>query len=172
MAYVDERIAEIEGQPPAHAPFKNIVKQISRHGKVVYYYRARKGQRVRLPNRDSVTETEFRRAYQEAVLGRKIFTRPNHRPTIKEPKMDIGKPGYIYFAKSGGALKIGFTRSLKGRMQTIQTSCADPVELLMVMPGTEGTEKFFHDRFADNRLGGEWFSLTGTLAELVGYKPR
>lgn len=171
MAYVDERISEIEGRPPTRGPFKNVTKQINRHGKVVYYYREGKGPRIRLPNKDRVTETEFRKAYQAATDGKCHAPAPE-RGKVAPPKHEIGKPGYVYFVRSGSAVKIGFTTAIKQRIKALQTGSADPVDVLMIMPGTDGTEKFFHDRFRDNHLGGEWFSLVGTLAELVGYKPR
>jgi integrase len=48
----------------------NVVKETSRHGKVVFYFRIGKGERIRLPSVPG--SKEFKRAYQAAVIGRTI----------------------------------------------------------------------------------------------------
>lgn len=169
MAYVEDRLAEIQAAPLRRKPHHpHVEKWKTRHGKVMFYYREGKGTRIRLPDPNVVGEDEFNRAYQKASTG-KISSQPK-RGTAPALSGDTGKPGYIYFVRNGRTVKIGFTTAIKSRMKTIQTSCAEAVEVLMVMPGTEGTEKFLHKRFSDNHIGGEWFSLVGCLADLVGFK--
>lgn len=78
--------------------------------------------------------------------------------------------GHVYFAQafSGGPIKIGYTEDLKGRLAALNTSSAEPVEFVGVIPGKRSTERGFHDIFADGRLNGEWFSEdTPGLGEMI-----
>jgi hypothetical protein len=134
----------------------------------MYYYRLGKGTRIRLPNPAEVGDEMFMRAYEKARNG--IASEKARRGVAPVLGGDVGKPGYVYFLRNGRTVKIGFTTSIKSRIRSIQTSCAEAVEVLMVMPGTEGTEKFLHKRFSDSHIGGEWFSLVGALADFVGFK--
>lgn len=172
MDYVSERLREIAQEATVHELnfYKNLERGKTRHGRSTTYFRVGKGKRIRLPNQDEVTDTEFRKAYAAAAMGKPLV-----KPKRAEVKGDFGppgKPGYVYFVRDASSVKIGFTSSIKQRMKAIQTACADPLEVLLVMPGTDETEKFFHRMFADYRIGGEWFSLTGLLAEFVGYRTR
>jgi hypothetical protein len=169
MSYVEDRIAEIQATPePRKKHYEHVEHWKTRHGKFMYYYRLGKGTRIRLPNPAEVGDEVFRRAYEKARNG--VASEKAKRGVAPAMGGDVGKPGYVYFLRNGRTVKIGFTTSIKSRIKSIQTSCAEAVEVLMVMPGTEGTEKFLHQRFTDNHIGGEWFSLTGLLAEFLNVK--
>ena len=178
MDYVSERMQEIakeiadsalDGGRPV-AGYKNVQRDKTRHGKPVTYYRVGNGKRIRLPNRDEVSEEAFAQAYLAAQNGT-VRQKPR-RAKVEGKFGPPGKPGFVYFLRDATTVKIGFTTSIRQRIKAIQTGCAEPVELLMVMPGTDETEKFFHALFRDFRIGGEWFSLTGLLAEFVGYRAK
>jgi hypothetical protein len=79
------------------------------------------------------------------------------------------KSGHVYFieALGTGLVKIGFTRSLSSRLNSLRTSCPVPIRLLWSVPGDVIDEKRFHERFASLRKRGEWFELTGVLAEMT-----
>ena len=170
MTYVQERIAEIQAPKIKRKPrYAHIEKWTDRTGKKVHYYRIGKGSRIRLPDPDVVGQDEFQKAYVAATNGKAALklARESARPALKP----IGVRGHVYFVRSGNKVKIGFSRSITSGIKSIQTSNAERLELLMVIPGAEGTEKFFHERFADNRVGGEWFNLVGTLADFVRFTP-
>ncbi|MGA2160286.1 MAG: GIY-YIG nuclease family protein [Dehalococcoidia bacterium] len=67
----------------------------------------------------------------------------------------------IYFVQSGkaGPIKIGYTAKddVKIRINTLQTGCIEPLNLLGVMAGTELQEKALHQFFHAYRIRGEWF---------------
>lgn len=63
----------------------------------------------------------------------------------------------VYFICHEGAVKIGRTTDLKKRMETIQTSCHSPIELLYSFWTDKQTETELHTIFSDLRLKGEWF---------------
>ncbi|WP_296097362.1 tyrosine-type recombinase/integrase [uncultured Agrobacterium sp.] len=48
----------------------HVVKEVTRHGKIVFYFRIGKGDRIRLPGIPG--SKEFKKAYQAALLGQRI----------------------------------------------------------------------------------------------------
>ena len=71
--------------------------------------------------------------------------------------------GWIYFARSGDLVKVGFSRKLTARLATLQTHSVHPVRLLKKLRGTTADEKSWHRRFAHLRVRGEWFRATPAL---------
>ena len=67
--------------------------------------------------------------------------------------------GFVYFfqGECGGAIKIGYSRDPEKRLRTIQTGYPDTIKILLIIPGTEKTEKILHKQFGKSRLKGEWF---------------
>lgn len=68
-------------------------------------------------------------------------------------------PGYVYFIQGlyGGAIKIGYSKDPEGRLKTLQTGYPDTLRILLLVPGSELTEKYFHREFELYKLNGEWF---------------
>jgi len=74
--------------------------------------------------------------------------------------------GTIYYiaCKETHRLKIGYTsRSVKRRIAALQTGSASPLVFMAMHPGTMETERRIHERFADERLHGEWFEMSENL---------
>jgi hypothetical protein len=72
---------------------------------------------------------------------------------------------FVYFIQAGigGPIKIGIARSVANRLKSLQTSHPEPLTVLAVMPSGPSVERALHDRFAANRLRGEWFSPAPAL---------
>ncbi len=68
----------------------------------------------------------------------------------------------IYFieAVSANRVKIGHAVNIKTRMRSIKTGCPFELELIRVEDGGASEERAVHQRFADRRIQGEWFTLT------------
>jgi hypothetical protein len=83
-----------------------------------------------------------------------------------------GKPrgGYIYFARSGGFVKIGFAEGdPAGRIAALQCGSPRPLKLVASMTGSRKDEKTLHAALAKHRSSGEWFeapALRELLAEI------
>lgn len=75
--------------------------------------------------------------------------------------------GYVYFFKAGNSVKIGFSTNLKERAKSIQTGCPDAGFIAKYERGTPLRERYFHKKFAEYRLTGEWFGLRGRLAKYL-----
>lgn len=74
------------------------------------------------------------------------------------------KLGTIYFIRSGGYIKIGWTSNLKNRMR----GYLPDTTLLAVKPGTRRDENRIHKRFAHlTTHGREWFPLAPQITEYI-----
>lgn len=75
---------------------------------------------------------------------------------------------YVYFVEGpGGAIKIGCTRNVKVRIESLQTSSPQKLKLLAVIPGGRQLESAMHAAFDDARVEGEWFRSTTALRALI-----
>lgn len=66
----------------------------------------------------------------------------------------------IYFVQLGrsGPVKVGMTRNLAVRLQTLQTACHERLHVLASFPGSPELEQEIHALLSDSRLSGEWFN--------------
>ena len=78
------------------------------------------------------------------------------------PKFDV-----CYFLELQGAVRIGFTQHLAGRMKDYESYCCDPPELLGVLRGGRELERTLHGIFVPYRLRGEWYEHDGALADFT-----
>lgn len=84
--------------------------------------------------------------------------------------------GQIYFlSNSMGAIKIGYSRSLKSRMRSLQTSAAMKLDVIALIPGGRDLESFIHRSLTAHRLNGEWFrdcdAVRAFIADVVSLGP-
>lgn len=77
----------------------------------------------------------------------------------------------IYFISPGdGLVKIGFTTSLSSRLRSLGAAHPKKLAILLVFPGTQEDEKDLHLRFANLRVGGEWFKYDEVIKSFVAGK--
>lgn len=77
----------------------------------------------------------------------------------------------VYFAERDGLIKIGCSDSPKVRVGALHA------RLLAVIPGRYPEERQIHNRFAADRVDGEWFRPSAELVAFiaqpdVAYEPR
>ena len=82
--------------------------------------------------------------------------------------------GFIYFIRENGKghVKIGFAKSIKQRLTTLQISHHGKLEVVGAIGGTMKIEKSLHRQFADYRLSGEWFRVAGELKKFMATLPK
>ena len=75
----------------------------------------------------------------------------------------------IYFMQSdNGQIKIGYTDGTpEERLKSLQTGCPFLIRILGTIEGDLGTEKSLHDKFAEDRLAGEWFKPSLKLMRFI-----
>lgn len=71
--------------------------------------------------------------------------------------------GYVYFIASGGKVKIGRAKSIKARMNALQSGCPYPIRLVRYEQGGARQEERYHRKFAAYRDRLEWFRVEGDL---------
>ena len=78
---------------------------------------------------------------------------------------------FVYFARSGDAIKIGTSTNVRKRIKALATGTPLPPELVAVMAGGAWREKELHRRFAHLRVTGEWFRAGVELMEFIATLP-
>jgi hypothetical protein len=81
--------------------------------------------------------------------------------------------GKVYFAKTRDRIKVGFSTNVRSRISTLNTSSAEPIELLTTLDGDMALEKSIHEKLSVERIKGEWFrdstAVRALIAELTGF---
>lgn len=98
------------------------------------------------------------------IMGRNGFsgvvTKPKARPERCPARW------YVYLVQAGeSAVKIGLSTDLGmvNRLEAIQTSNHEELRLLALIPGGPALERELHQRFAEDRIRGEWFRASDQL---------
>jgi hypothetical protein len=100
-----------------------------------------------------------------AILDQEsIITIPeNGTAEINNELGKVTASGYVYLVKSGKLYKIGCTENHWRRKSELHKQTAEgivEVHTIAAIDDPTGIEKYWHGRFKDKRLHGEWFDLS------------
>lgn len=105
------------------------------------------------------------------LLGKsgRIAGNPLHRKTTVAASGNAAAACVVYFVRRGGRgpIKIGKAIDVEKRVASLQSGNAERLVLLGTAAGGAKMEREMHKRFAEYRLGGEWFRYAGKLAAFV-----
>lgn len=75
----------------------------------------------------------------------------------------------VYFIQSeiGGPIKIGYSNDPNRRLNEIQNMSPFRLQILGTIPGNMELEASFHQKFASDRLWGEWFEPSVPLLKII-----
>jgi hypothetical protein len=102
---------------------------------------------------------------------------PDDKPKLilqSAPPIEFGDCLYFIQSGTGGPIKIGYTKQLATRLKAIHRINAGSIRFLGAISGTRTDEKRFHQKYAPDRLHGEWFRLSPDLLLFLcgaGMKP-
>jgi hypothetical protein len=65
-----------------------------------------------------------------------------------------------YFISRGKFVKIGWSHDVDKRLATLQKANPEPLSLRAVFPGGAATEAYFHGKYRELKVHGEWFRLS------------
>lgn len=74
---------------------------------------------------------------------------------------------FVYFLLADGVVKIGYSKDVKKRVIGMKTAFHGNAEILYVVRGGRSLERYLHERFAAQRLGGEWFRYRPAIANFL-----
>lgn len=75
---------------------------------------------------------------------------------------------YAIQAADDGPVKLGISRDVEARQRALQSTNSEPLHIRGVIPQSRNSqESAVHARFKEERIRGEWFRLSGALAEWI-----
>lgn len=73
----------------------------------------------------------------------------------------------VYFIAAGGMIKIGISKDPERRIAELGRSSPLPLSILAIIPGGRNREKSLHERFAEHRKHGEWFTECQDILDYI-----
>ncbi len=104
-------------------------------------------------------------------------TRSDFRGEVTESKTRPGKlrpSGHVYMVKSGRLYKIGQTANRWQRMNQLDKQTSEGIDevihTIAAFDDAPGIERYWHQRFEEKRVKGEWFELSAE--DIKAFKKR
>lgn len=94
------------------------------------------------------------------VLPKTVSTWDRRTAVLAEAANLISGP-FVYFARRGHIIKIGFSAEPRRRAKELQ------LDLVAVLPGTRESERMLHETWAEFCIEGEWFEAEPILTMLA-----
>lgn len=102
---------------------------------------------------------------------------PDSKPRLifqSAPPIEYGECLYFLQSGTGGPIKIGYTKQLATRLNALHKMNGGSIRFLGALAADKQEEKRFHERYAADRLHGEWFRLSPDILLFLcgaGMKP-
>ena len=137
---------------------KFVVKDTDRNGNVRWYFRRPGQPKIRL--RSSPELPNFPNEYVAATLGVLAMV-------AEAIAKGHNEKGYIYFLRSGGTIKIGFSLNPFARAEALKTGVAGFIDSIVAVRATRREERGLHRLLIESRISGEWFRADAKVLEIM-----
>lgn len=140
-------------KPGMKSDYANVSLFLDRHGQVRWRFRKRglSSHYFDCP----IGTPEFEAEWQGCFDG---TTQAAKRDRKTKPDCPGAGKALVYFIGAAtGPVKIGHSRNIAARIETIQWGSPERVSLLATAPGGQAAEAQYHKRFYRDRLNREWF---------------
>jgi hypothetical protein len=78
---------------------------------------------------------------------------------------------YFITCRQTGTVKIGSSLEPRARLKELQTAHPFELKVEAVLPGGHEEEHDMHRRFSEERLKGEWFTITDMIELIIANNP-
>lgn len=139
----------------------------NRHGKRIYYVRAGRGPRIRIP--DGLDRTSFLEAYRAAVAGLPIDapSMPPRPDQASSPNREV-RHSYVYVMTDGYRMKVGRSHNPAKRRDQLAAGNAEQLRVLkkvrVPVSDVARIEQTAHRLLDGVRVDREWFRCTSQQA--------
>lgn len=95
--------------------------------------------------------------------------RQHRKPDLPDGESLEGYRGYVYFIGDPAAqtIKIGYSKNPWARVKDLQTGRDDKLSVVATVRTTDVSECRIHDLFAEERQGGEWFTVSPRIQRVI-----
>jgi hypothetical protein len=80
------------------------------------------------------------------------------------------EPLVYFISAEPDLIKIGCTTNLSSRLRSLRTAHPNELRILLAMPGSRDDEQELHRRFAEFRVGREWFRRSKPIDDYIASK--
>lgn len=81
-------------------------------------------------------------------------------------------PGVYAVLAPRRLVKIGSSKNIRKRIRQLQIGSAEPLKFLGILDNDPSSERSYHKRFEQYRVGGEWFQWNYDLKMLLRLRKR
>jgi hypothetical protein len=106
---------------------------------------------------------------REILESTPLPAQPKESTETSETKLQLG---YVYLMLSAKKYKIGYSKAALNRTSVVSNMSPEGGEIIHLIRTDDmrGIEAYWHNRFADKRGNGEWFSLSAS--DVAAFKRR
>jgi hypothetical protein len=102
-----------------------------------------------------------------APVQRRMWTDKAAMAACGQNELVAGEPVIYFISADDTVVKIGHTTNLRARLRSLRTAHPKELHILLAIPGSRDDELELHRRFAEFRVGREWYKLVEPIISYI-----